>query len=269
MISPPFDINYLCRALKKRFPDQTFGIDLFDTIDSTNRYLLEKDTENLHICLAEQQTAGRGRLGKTWVSPAGVNLYLSILWPVESKQLRQEGLSSAVGVTVAKMLGDYGVSEISLKWPNDIWCGNKKIGGILIESTRVKNQHKIVIGIGINVFLSRVLSILDSTIDQPWIDIASAVTFEPDRNQLVIDCLTHLIDALSLFEKAGFSAFQSEWLAQDALLHQSVILQTAQGTVEGISRGIDEGGRLMLETAGKITTFVSGEILRTRLKSRE
>lgn len=266
MIFPPLDLNYLCRSLKKNFPNQTFGIDLFDTIDSTNRYLLEKETENLHICLAEQQSAGRGRQGKIWVSPFGVNLYASILWPLKRNQLRQEGLGPAVGVLVAKTLKHYGVSEISLKWPNDILCRNKKIAGILIESTHVKDQHNIVIGIGINVFLSRVLSMQDSAINQPWIDIASVVTFEPDRNQLAIHCLTHLIDALSLFEKEGFSAFQSEWLAQDALLNQPVILKTTQGTVEGISRGIDCRGHLMVEISGKITTFMSGEILRTCLK---
>src|SRR5471030_2548991 len=87
------DAAWLQNTLKSAFLNIDFTMDVFSTIDSTNRYLLEKDTHNLHICLAEQQIAGRGRMGKTWVSPYGVNLYCSVMWPFKEPILKLSGLS--------------------------------------------------------------------------------------------------------------------------------------------------------------------------------
>lgn len=250
------DLDYLSHALREAFPHLPFDLEILSTIDSTNRYLLEKKTKNLQICLAEEQTAGRGRLGKTWASPFGVNLYCSIAWPFKKNILELPHLSLCIGTVVSQTLEDYGVSQIGLKWPNDVLCQNKKIAGILVET---KSDSNIVIGIGINVFLSTILDIGDQ-IDQPWIDVKSVVTFEPNRNQLASLLLTKLLTALPLFEQSGFTPFQKTWLKKDLLLNQSITLKIGENVLTGIAKGIDETGRLLLETEGKIKHFSSAEV---------
>lgn len=253
------DFNYLYNSLQQTFPHRVFGLNIFETLDSTNRYLLEKETQHLHICLAEQQTAGRGSRGKQWVSPFGVNLYCSISWPFRKNNLA--GLSLAIGVMVAKMLKEYGVPFIGLKWPNDVLCQNKKIAGILIETNQAQNGRKVVMGIGVNVFLSRVLHPKDPIISQPWTDVESAISFQPNRNDLALQLLIQVVHSLPLFEQQGFAAFLSEWLAEDVFFNQTIKLKTAQGIVNAISRGVDERGHLLVEISGKIKSFVNAEII--------
>jgi BirA family biotin operon repressor/biotin-[acetyl-CoA-carboxylase] ligase len=267
--------------LKQIFPDKFFILDVLHSVDSTNRYLLEKDTDDLipvgfqdasvrilksdgYICLAEQQTAGRGRQGKSWVSPSGVNLYCSILWPFKQPIIKLMGLSLMVGTVIAQTLENYGVPDIGLKWPNDIYVQkNKKIAGILIETT---NNHKglnnIVIGIGLNVLLSKILNAADSMIDQPWTDVASHVAFSPDRTQLTLLLLKNLLTALPRFEENGFGAFQSLWLDKDIMLNQTITLQANGKRVEGIAKGVDKTGHLIVETIDGLHYFSSADIER-------
>jgi BirA family transcriptional regulator, biotin operon repressor / biotin---[acetyl-CoA-carboxylase] ligase len=260
------DAKNIHHAIEQMFPHTRFILDVLPAIDSTNRYLLEKNPENLHICLAEQQTAGRGRQGKTWVSPFGVNLYCSVLWPFKKPVSKLMGLSLMTGVIVANTLEDYGASNIGLKWPNDVYVEhNKKIAGILIESVNEqKNLHKTVIGIGLNVGLSNVLNPQDSMINQPWTDLKSIVNFPPDRTQLAIILLTNLLTALPRFEEHGFSAFNAAWLSKDVLLNQPVTLQASGKLIEGTAKGVDETGRLIVENGEGFHYFNSADICKSK-----
>lgn len=258
------DVPAILRLLKQALPHQLFKLDVLPVVDSTNSYLLQKNTEHLHICLAEQQTQGRGRLGKTWFSPVGVNLYCSILSPFNQPVTKLTGLSLMVGTVVAQTLEHYGVPDIGLKWPNDIYVQkNKKIAGILIETTCDHNNlNKVVIGIGVNVALSTVLDQQASLIEQPWTDVASNVTFLPDRTELAILLLKNLLAQLPLFEQGGFGAFQSLWLSKDVLLNQPVTLTVNGKTVTGIARGVDSNGCFILETATGFNYLSSANIQR-------
>ena len=126
-------------------------LEIFDTISSTNDYLLKEEKskdKDLKICIAEEQTKGRGRRGKSWISPKFKNIYLSLSSYLKKEDL--SGLSIAVAVSVSIVLRKFNVTSL-IKWPNDLLVGNKKICGILIETTKVDELTKVVIGIGINV----------------------------------------------------------------------------------------------------------------------
>src|SRR5438445_3968799 len=113
------------------------GIEIFESIDSTNSYLLEKVKQGAPsgwVCLAEQQMHGRGRLGKSWFSPAGANIYCSMLWRFDNPNLDISGLGIAIGVMVVNTLHQYGIqSGLQLKWPNDVLVAGRKLSGILLE----------------------------------------------------------------------------------------------------------------------------------------
>ena len=110
------------------------------------------------VCFAEHQSAGKGRRGRQWVSPFGSNIYMSILWRFQQDGIAcTAGLSLAVGVAVIRALKTYGFNEVGLKWPNDIYCQGKKLGGILIEvSGEADGPCAVIIGLGLNLFLPEI-----------------------------------------------------------------------------------------------------------------
>ena len=130
-------------------------LEIFKSIDSTNKYAREKAEQapaSGSVVLAEQQSAGRGRRGKTWVSPFAANIYLSIVWDFEQGAQALEGLSLAVGVAVKRALNAQGVNGVQLKWPNDIYVEGQKLGGILLEMIGdPAGQCSVIVGVGINV----------------------------------------------------------------------------------------------------------------------
>ena len=130
-------------------------LEIFQSIDSTNKYLSERADRPEYVrsvVLAESQLSGRGRRGKTWVSPFAANIYLSTLWGFERGAEALGGLSLAVGVAVRRALLQVGLKDVQLKWPNDIYVGQKKLGGILLEMLGDPAGHcSVVVGVGINV----------------------------------------------------------------------------------------------------------------------
>ena len=134
---------------------------LLGVIDSTNQYLLNNmDTiQSGQSCFAEYQEAGRGRRGRTWVSPFGCNIYFSLYWRLEDGLAATMGLSLAIGIAVVDALERLGCSNLKLKWPNDIYIFNKKITGILIQnSLKGSTLQSSIIGIGLNVNQKQFLS---------------------------------------------------------------------------------------------------------------
>jgi BirA family biotin operon repressor/biotin-[acetyl-CoA-carboxylase] ligase len=160
---------------------------LDSAVDSTNaeamRQLQQGPCAGL-VCLAEQQTAGRGRRGRSWVSPFASNLYLSVVWEFEGGAASLEGLSLAVGVAVAQGLENCGAGGIELKWPNDLLHQGRKLGGILIEMVGdAAGSCQVVIGIGINVRMPRQAG---EAIDQAWTDLSQIAPGLPHRNHLLV-----------------------------------------------------------------------------------
>ncbi len=236
-------------------------LDVLWNLDSTNRYLMDLaryGAHSGHACLAEIQTAGRGRRGRTWISPFGGNVYLSQLWRFQGGPAAVGGLSLATAVAVARALTKTGAQGIALKWPNDIVCGGKKLAGILLEiSGEATGPAAVVCGIGVNVHLNADAA---RDIDQPWTDLYRVMGGIPSRNRLVGQLLTELIHMYMEFESSGLQSFLPEWQKLDAYFGQTVKLASHDNEIQGIARGVDAQGALKMEVGGTLRTFHSGEL---------
>ena len=228
---------------------------------STNSYLMESIEDEKAsgiICLAEQQTSGRGRRGKSWVSPFGGNLYLSLLWHFNNGAAHVAGLSLAVAIAVSRVLREFGLNSVSVKWPNDILVSNKKLAGILLEiAGEASGPCSVVLGIGMNL---KAEGTGMSTIDQPWIDLESALGREVSRNELAAKLINHLYIVIEEFEKNGLTPFLPEWQELDNFAEQEVVLHLPDKEIRGIVRGVDNTGALLLAQAGEVRRYLSGEI---------
>lgn len=230
---------------------------VFDEIDSTNAYLLShyQSLEQGSICLAEQQTAGRGRRGRNWYSPASQNLYFSMLWHYSSTEATDlPALSLVVALIIAETLQAQQVEHIQIKWPNDIYYQGKKMGGILIESKVDRNGIHLVVGVGLNLAMKQV----DETIvTQAWADLSH---YQFDRNALVCQLAVALQKNLKIYPLVGFSHYLERWQTFDIFCDQSVKLVAGNNQIHGISRGINQHGELLLEQNGVTTAFGIGEM---------
>jgi len=239
-------------------------LELLQTVNSTNTHLLlKKNLPSGYTVFAEQQTEGRGRFGRTWVSPFGRNLYLSMAWNFPGGTTTLAGLSLVIGIAVVNALESYGLTGIKLKWPNDIIYHQRKLGGILVEVTGdVTGLCQAIIGIGINVQAPQTLN---TAIDQSWIDIRNIKPHQPQRNKLGGLILKELLTVLPEFQQKGLQAFRSYWQPLDAFAGQPVTVHTQQGPIEGIADGIDQVGNLRVIINGEAQTFNSGEVSIRRL----
>lgn len=236
----------------------------FDEIASTNGFLLDHTTElkNGDVCVAEYQSAGRGRRGRTWMSPYGHHLYFSLFWTFPQGMAQAMGLSLVVACTLVEVLKSFGVENIGVKWPNDIYLDNKKLAGILIEmSGQADSLCQLIIGVGVNMAMSEDQG---KGIDQPWSDLSELVDM-PDKTALVIALQKQLKRDIQLFEREGLAAFKTRWQAADLFYGREIRLLMGEKSVEGICRGVDEQGAVLLETADGVQAFIGGEIsLRAR-----
>lgn len=231
------------------------------TIGSTNDYVLQRlrvgDKASVAV-FAEQQTAGRGRRGRAWASPYAANIYCSLPWEFSGGFAALDGLSLAVGVAVCEAVAEAGVPGVGLKWPNDIVCNDRKLGGVLIEvSGEASGQCVAVIGVGVNVAMSRYANL---SIDQPWTDLRSAGVTAVDRSAFAGLLLGHLVMALSEFSRHGLPAFVARWRNRDVICGKTVDVIAGDSRISGTARGIDDRGGFLLEQAGEISVFYGGEV---------
>lgn len=230
---------------------------VFEQIDSTNEYLLTYSAElpSGSVCLAETQTAGRGRRGRQWYSPVSENLYFSMLWKYENADLsRLSSLSLVIAILIAESFEALGIESIQIKWPNDIYYQGKKVGGILIENRLDKNGVALVIGIGLNLGMSQVD---EQIVTQAWSELSG---YQLERNSFAAELCRHLQQALWVFPSKPFCDYLARWQKFDIFYQQPVKLITSQGDIDGISHGINEQGELLLETDKGIQSYAIGEI---------
>lgn len=240
--------------------------DILSRVDSTNRYLLAAASQGEaggQLVLAEQQMAGRGRLGRSWVSPFGYNIYCSLLWRFNLASSELSGLGIVVAVALINALSHY-CAALEIKWPNDILCNGRKLAGILLEMQGEANgPATVVMGLGINVNMPATAS---AQIDQAWTDLQKASGKQISRNELAARIIEQLVQSVKMFEKEGLGPFVSSWSQWDVLRDQPVDIVMATQTISGIARGIDKLGALRVETAGGIKSFMAGEAsLRKRI----
>ena len=230
--------------------------------DSTNQQLLVADAaDDPQILFAEFQTAGRGRRGRSWRSPFGANLYVSLAWSFSSWPPQLTALPLAVGVACARAVQAQGLREVRLKWPNDLYAAGRKLGGILIEHRgEAGGACRVVIGIGLNVAMSGAQA---EGIDQPWISLnealAAAQRPAASRNALAASLIRELLAMLQPFEAQGFGANRAVWAQLDLTRDRAVTLSGEPPTF-GIARGVDESGALIVEVDGQRRLVHSGDV---------
>ena len=234
------------------------GLSIHERIDSTNAELARRGGPGMQACLAEYQSQGRGRASRPWASPFGANLYVSLAADVASTRAPLGALSLAVGVCVVEALRDLGAQDLALKWPNDIWAGGDKLGGILIEHRgELGARARLIVGLGLNVAMNRTQA---ESIDQPWTRLADHMSSLPSRNRLAAAMLAALIRALDGFEAQGFEMFRARWQAFDGVRDKPVRVIESQGERVGIARGIAADGALQVEFENGIQPVYSGDV---------
>jgi BirA family biotin operon repressor/biotin-[acetyl-CoA-carboxylase] ligase len=239
-------------------------LQVHQSLESTNKeahQLIQRaaKTTSGAVILSEYQTMGRGRRGKHWVSPFAANLYLSIVWDFDQGASALQGLSLAVGVAVSRALSDLKVEGVQLKWPNDIYINNKKLGGILLEMVGdPAGQCTVIIGIGINHCMPEQSA---ENIDQAWTDLSSVCNQPISRNALAAFLINHCFAVLSDYQQRGFVNYQDEWQAIDAFRGTPAVVSTASQSTVGIPIGVDEHGALRMQLeSGEIKHFIGGEL---------
>ena len=233
----------------------------FDLIESTNDFLVSEKTDSSEIAvvMAEMQTRGRGRRGKFWESPFGSNIYMSIKWSFDPREVSPSGLSLVVGMAIVKALEVNGLRDVKLKWPNDLIVSDKKIGGILTEiKTGVANELLAVIGLGINF---KMPAVSGKNIDQPWTDMCREANVRINRNEVVACLINTILSYLEEFRILGFDAFWKSWSEIDFLKDKNGMVSTKDGELLAKFDGINNQGALKIITdTGDKLTLHSGEV---------
>ena len=250
-------------ALPERTRAALSRLEVRRVVDSTNALMLDAlrggSLGHGAAVFAEQQTSGRGRRGRDWVSPFGRNIYASLAWRFDAGVAALEGLSLVIGMAAAQALARLGAPGVMLKWPNDLVAGAAKLGGILIEiDGELAGPVTAVIGVGINVSMPPGAS---AAIGQSWTDLDTLCGRRIGRNALAAALLESCCDVLADFARHGFGHFAAQWERLDALRGRQVSVSAGSGrTLHGIADGIDASGALRLLTPEGEQVLSGGEI---------
>ncbi len=239
-----------------------FQIEVMAQANSSNAVLLQRASQGSSsgtLLAVELQTAGRGRLGRTWHTGLGNALTFSLLWRFDCGLNALSGLSLAVGLAIVRTLQPIAAQQVSLKWPNDVLTTHGKLGGVLIEAQGdMLGPCAVVIGIGINCSLPLHL---EQRIDQPASALDQVCECKLDRNELLASLLKELARVLDDFAVHGFASMRAEWESHHARQGQVLRLHMPDGSViEGVARGVTDIGELRVEMQQGIRNFNSGEV---------
>lgn len=256
------DSNRILPALSESSRAALADLAVHDQLASTNTWLMQRAGSSKpsgSACLAERQTAGRGRRGRTWISPFGRNIYLSLLWRFNFSPIELGGLSLAAGVGVALALVEMGVDGVGLKWPNDLFWDRRKLGGLLIEvAGETQGPTAVVCGVGLNTDLT---SDDGRSIDQPWSHLREIFGERAvSRNDVAAVVLSRLIWVMREYEQRQLEPFLPLWRRFDLYVGQPIEVRVGHDVLRGIHSGIDDSGSLLLAHDGGIASFRAGEV---------
>ena len=248
------DADAIRSPLPTAVASQLASLEIGWSLDSTNSELLRRElpAHGCAVLIAERQTGGRGRRGRTWTSPLAAHVYLSIGRYFDGGLARLGGLSLVSGIAACEALRELGFPQVGLKWPNDLVVsevggGLRKLGGLLVEGG---GEHagaaRAVIGLGVNV---RMPATFAAGIDQPWIDLFALSDAPPSRNVVVTRLLKHLLPALAHFDAEGLAGFLPRYAALDALAGRDVQIHEGTQTWSAMSLGIAADGALRVRDA--------------------
>ncbi|MGH8130078.1 MAG: biotin--[acetyl-CoA-carboxylase] ligase, partial [Steroidobacteraceae bacterium] len=265
-LAAPLDLLDAARIralLPQESADRLRNLEVHESLDSTNDRLLAVEDlppGRFDACLAEFQNAGRGRRGRRWIAPFAAGLCLSVNWSYRDAPATQGALSLAAGVAVLRALRRLGFTELSLKWPNDIVHRDGKLGGILIDLRgEAAGPAYFVVGVGINVRLPQAARDTLRAEGVDAIDLVSLGT-APARDPVASALINELALALEEFGARGMAAFANEWEAADALVGRPVRVLQGNQALDGLARGVDTDGALLLDVDGGRHRILSGEV---------
>lgn len=234
-------------------------LDIVPVIDSTNTALsLRAQHESIdgHVLIAELQTLGKGRRGRKWISPFGRNVMLSTGFQLVTPTSNIGSVSLAIGVAVANAIEKVADVSIRLKWPNDIYLNDRKLGGILIDLLQAGPPVKLLLGIGINVHAAP--DQLASP-NAPAIALADVVS-DVSRHSVVSALLNELVATIRQYSDEGFQSFVTDWSNRDVFAGQFLYVDGLNEKIEGWNRGIDAAGALQLETNKGLRKIIGGDV---------
>jgi BirA family biotin operon repressor/biotin-[acetyl-CoA-carboxylase] ligase len=252
--------EHLSSGVKERLT----RLDVAWSTGSTNTELVERPYPaqgRSEVLLAEFQTAGRGRRGRSWLAPPGGAVCLSLSWTFPEVPRDAGSLSLAAGVSVLRSLLALNVPDVRLKWPNDVLIGDRKLGGILIElRAEAAGPACVVVGIGLNVALGSALLETIAATGLQAVDLVSVMGAPVSRNALAGRLIENCVQGLLEFEQEGLKPFVEEWRDADALRGRALDVSVSNEVVRGLGRGIDLSGALLVETPQGLQRFLSGEV---------
>lgn len=235
------------------------SLQVLDEVDSTNAQVLRQmaaGVGDVPVTIADGQTMGRGRRGRAWLSPRGENLYLSAGLTFYGGFAALDGLSLVLGVAVAEVLEGLGVPGVKLKWPNDIFLPEGKLGGVLVEleGELQEGTVRVVAGIGINVHMNRM-----DNVDQPWSSLIRQCSDTSwQRNVIASALIRSLLQSAALFADKGFEVFREAWQTRDLFEGRHIVARG--GEVSGIGNGIDRQGNYLVDTKDGVVAIRAGEV---------
>ena len=248
-------------------------IKVFAEIDSTNSYLMQMtapEPGRLSVAVTNNQTAGRGRLGKIWQSPPGSGLCLSAAYTFAEQPENLPALTLALGLGVMDALNELGASGVELKWPNDLVALDGKLGGILTEvQQQSAGTATVVTGIGVNVDLKGSADIdMVNGWAQQVVDLESICDVQPSHEEIAAQFITHLLQAFLDFETSGFAAMADRWSHYDWLLGRDITIDSADKQFSGVGAGIANDGALLVDTPDSgMRRVTSGSIVKAGPRS--
>ncbi len=262
----PSSLDIAAVAAALGYSARRFDIDATAECDSTNTRLLaqaEQGAASGRVLVADRQTAGRGRRGKAWHSAPDDSLTFSVLWRFSPASCAPAALSLAVGVALADALDHLHVTNVELKWPNDLLHDGRKLAGILVE-LQPGNTRSAVIGIGLNLRLPE---------DMPVEIAQTAVSLQtlglvPNREATLAMILVKLAQTLDRYADGGFAVLREDWLARHAFQDQAVCIMGDHTNLVGTCLGVDQNGALLINTDAGLQRIIGGEVsLRTAAKA--
>jgi BirA family biotin operon repressor/biotin-[acetyl-CoA-carboxylase] ligase len=242
------------------------SIHFHDTVPSTNEVafrLAADGAEHGEVVVAEQQTAGKGRRGRTWVSPTGLNLYFSAILRPELAPQHAPELTLVAAVALAETLCEAG-ADARIKWPNDVQIDGRKVAGILTElSAEPERVHFVVLGVGVNLnagpehFPPEVASTATS--------LSQVLGQSVNRALFTTSLWGRLEEWLDLHHEVGFGPVRQRWKELSSTLGQEVVVRTDRSELRGVAEDIDPAGALMVRTAGgSLERVLAGDVEQLR-----
>jgi len=254
--SAPLSAQQIRNKLSPEARSLTSDIEVHDELASTNTFMRETGVTQGHVCLTEKQRAGIGRRGRTWHSPLGTNIYMSLGWLFDATPAHLSGLTLGVGIKLAETLSVY--AAVGLKWPNDLYLHSRKLGGILIEARPLaKGRVEVIIGVGININMHNT-----ANIDQPYTSLCQHRPSQQriDRNKLLSELLENLLPFLNAFTETGHDYITRHWPEFDLAYQRSVTVHSNGEQLLGIGAGIDDKYQFLLQHDHGISKFSSADV---------